>query len=92
MLDYWASHLEFVCSTAKGLGKCRKRDGKEGNSLPVQWLGLCTFTAKGTGPIPGWGTKSPQAARYGQKNFKIEYIHTYKIKRERDGKEEKVKD
>ena len=35
-----------------------------GNSLVVQWLGLCTFTAKGLGSIPGWGTKIPQ---HGQK-------------------------
>ena len=28
-----------------------------GNSLAVQWLGLSTFTAKGTDPVPGWGTK-----------------------------------
>ena len=28
-----------------------------GNSLMVQWLGLQTFTAGGTGLIPIWGTK-----------------------------------
>ena len=28
----------------------------------VQWLGFRAFTAKGTGSIPGWGTKIPQAA------------------------------
>ena len=29
-----------------------------GNSLVVQeWLGLCAFTDKGPGSIPGWGTK-----------------------------------
>ena len=33
-----------------------------GNSLAVQWLGLHTSTAGGTGSIPGWGTKIPQAA------------------------------
>ena len=32
-----------------------------GNSLVVQWLGLCTLTAKSPGSIPGWGTKIPQA-------------------------------
>ena len=31
-----------------------------GNSLVVQWLGLCAFTAGGTGSIPGWGTKISQ--------------------------------
>ena len=30
-------------------------------SLAVQWLGLCAFTAKGTGSIPGWRTKILQA-------------------------------
>ena len=29
--------------------------------LAVQWVGLRTFTAKGAGLIPGWGTKIPQA-------------------------------
>ena len=38
-----------------------------GNSLAVQWLGLCTFTAEGTGSIPGRGTKIPQATWHGQK-------------------------
>ena len=32
-----------------------------GNSQAVQWLGHLTFTAKGLGSIPGWGTKIPQA-------------------------------
>ena len=30
------------------------------NSLVVQWLGHCTFTAKDSGSIPGRGTKIPQ--------------------------------
>ena len=38
-----------------------------GNSLAVQWLGLCTFTADGVGSIPGWGTKIPPATGHGQK-------------------------
>ena len=25
-----------------------------GNSLGIQWLGLCILTAKGVGSIPGW--------------------------------------
>ena len=32
-----------------------------GNSLVVQWLELCTLTAKSPGSIPSWGTKTPQA-------------------------------
>ena len=31
--------------------------------LMVQWLGLCTFTAKGVGSIAGRGTKIPQATK-----------------------------
>ena len=39
-----------------------------GNSLVVQWLGLCTFSAKGVGSVPGRGTKILEAAGCGQKN------------------------
>ena len=38
------------------LEKCKT----QGNSLAVQWLGLCAFTAEGPRSIPGWGTKFPQ--------------------------------
>ena len=38
-----------------------------GNSLVVQWLGLSAFTAKGTGSIPGQGTKIPQATHQKKK-------------------------
>ena len=54
------------------------------NSLAVQWLGLCDFTAtEGVGLIPGWGTKILQAVQSGQKrkkkkiplpNFKLGYL------------------
>ena len=37
-----------------------------GTSLVVQWLGLWDFAAEGKGPIPGWGTKIPQAVQNGQ--------------------------
>ena len=43
----------------------KKRVGK---SPASQGLGLCAFTAKGPGSIPGWGTKIPQAAWCGQKH------------------------
>ena len=33
----------------------------------VQWLGLRASTAGGTGLIPGWGTKTPQAEQDDQK-------------------------
>lgn len=41
---------------------------KKGEFPMVQWLGLCIFTAEGTGSIPGEGTEIPQAAQCGQKN------------------------
>ena len=33
----------------------------------VQWLGPHASTAGGTGSIPGWGTKIPQATQCGKK-------------------------
>ena len=54
----------------------------KGNSPVVQWLGLCTFTAKGPGSIPGWGTKIPQAMRCGQrkkKNQKFNFPFTHPV-------------
>ena len=44
--------------------------GSPRNSLVVQWLRLCTFTAKGPGSIPGQGTKIPQAVWSSQKKKK----------------------
>ena len=41
-----------------------------GNSLAVPCLGLCPFTAKGSGSIPGEGTKSLQARQHGQRKKK----------------------
>ena len=38
-----------------------------GDSLMVQWLSLCTFTAKGLGLMPGRGTEIPQAMGCGKK-------------------------
>ena len=34
-------------------------------------LGLCAFTAKGVGLVPGRGAKVPQAAGYGKKKKKV---------------------
>ena len=42
-----------------------------GDSLAVQWLGLGTFTAKGTNLIYGQGTKISQTAQPKQLIFKI---------------------
>ena len=36
----------------------------------VQWLGLCAFTAKGEGLIPGRGTKNPTKLEAGSKKNK----------------------
>ena len=46
--------------------------------LVVQWWRLHTFPAGGTGVIPGWGTKIPQAEYQGQKEKKtaiLIYVH-----------------
>ena len=45
-----------------------------GNSLVVQWLGLCTLTAKGPGSILGRGTKIPQATWQKKKTTKPEFF------------------
>ena len=42
-----------------------------GNSLAVQWLGLCSFTAEGPGSIPGQGAKIPHAVQRDQKRKEI---------------------
>ena len=41
-----------------------------GNSLAVQWLGLCAFTAEVPGSITGLGTKIPQAMAWPKKKRK----------------------
>ena len=40
------------------------------NSLVVQWLDLCAFTAEGLSSIPGGRTKIPQVSWYSQKKKK----------------------
>ena len=42
--------------------KKKHKRKRVGNSLAVQWLGLCTLTAEGPGSIPVWETKIPQAS------------------------------
>ena len=51
-----------------------------GNSPAVQWLRLCTFTAKGKSSIPGQGNKTLQAAWCGQKQNKTKQKHYKKRK------------
>ena len=40
---------------------------ENGIPLAVQWLGHCASTAGGTGSVPGWVTKIPQATWHSQK-------------------------
>ena len=42
---------------------------RHGNSLVVQWLGLCTSTEGDTSSIPGQGTKMPCGAAKKKKKF-----------------------
>ena len=44
------------------------------NSLVLQWLGLCAFTAKDPGSIPSWETKISQPAQCGQKKIFFFFI------------------
>ena len=44
---------------------------KIGNSLAVQWLGLCASIAGGPGLIPGQETRIPLALWCGQKKFVV---------------------
>ena len=48
-----------------------------GTCLAVQWLRFRTFTARGTGSIPGQGTKIPHAVRCSQKLKKTKNKKTY---------------
>ena len=48
----------------------------QGTSLAVQWLRLCASNVRGTGLIPGRGTKIPHAGWYGQKVKKNKIKHS----------------
>ena len=55
----------------KGLLRCPDiKTISLGNSLAIQWLGLCDFIAKDPSLIPDWGTKIPQAKKNPTKNKK----------------------
>ena len=43
----------------------------------VQWLGLCTSTAGGSGSIPGLGTKIQQVAWHGRRKENYLQCNTY---------------
>ena len=47
------------------LPKRSNQKARRGISLGVQRLRLCASMAEGTGLIPGWGTKLPQATGHG---------------------------
>ena len=47
-------------------GRNRTQYNKGGNSLDVQWFGLCTSIAGRMGLIPDQGTKIPQVAYCGK--------------------------
>ena len=48
-----------------------------GNFLAVQWLGPCTFTAKGSGSVPRQGTKSPHGQKRKKKKRKKTNLHFF---------------
>ena len=48
-----------------------KKERQKWTSLVVQWLGLCTSTAGGSGSILGHGTKIPHAMQHGQKKSRM---------------------
>ena len=49
--------------------KCVTKGIKTGTSLVVQWFRLCTPNAGAVGLIPGWRTKMPHAAWWGEKGI-----------------------
>ena len=51
----------------RSTSRLSREAGVSGTSLEVQWLGLSSFTAEGTGSVPAWGTKIPHAMPCGQK-------------------------
>ena len=55
-LNHWTTMEVYIF-----LKKKKKQEHFLGNSLIVQWLGLCTFTRRDPGSILGWGTKILQA-------------------------------
>ena len=64
-------YIYTQAKTTNGIGsEVSSKEGKSGNSLAVQWLGLCASTAGGPGSIPGRGTEIPQATRHSQKQKK----------------------
>ena len=50
--------IQAVCVTTSA---AERNQRGLGNSLAVQWLGLCAFIAEDAGSTPGQRTKIPQA-------------------------------
>ena len=53
----WCHPSTLLISTLQPEGAFKSASW--GTSLMVQWLRLCVAAARGTGSIPGWGTKDP---------------------------------
>ena len=47
-----------------------------GNSLVIQWLGLCAFTVEGLGSIPGGEKKIPQASQDSKNKTKVGRVYS----------------
>ena len=59
--------IRLMCASYSELELVTSLKGRRGTCLVVQTLRLYASTAGGSGLIPGGGTKSPHAARHGQK-------------------------
>ena len=55
------------------------------NSLVVQWLGFCAFTAEGPSSIPSQETKIPQVLMYGTQTKKLSFMDFHSPVREDRG-------
>ena len=62
-----ALHLDVTEIQVDAISEEGNKNATSGTSLAGQWLKLCASTARGSGPIPGRGTKIAHATRHGQK-------------------------
>ena len=69
-LPFFPEDNESGCPLGAKTAGLGLRKTFKGSSLEVQWLGLCAFTAEGTGSIPSLGTNILQAEGHGQKKKK----------------------
>ena len=61
----WSPHFPFASGYGKNL---------TGTSLVVQWLGFATFTAEGTGSIPGLGINYPKPYSVAKQKNKKKFL------------------